>query len=280
MKRGARHIVALTAVCALVGANTASATLGYFEGFEDSGWVANQTDNWQNYLSDIEQAASGTDGITSSDGAAHAIITNLTVGTDVFDNPSLGAGGPYTRFGGYMNTFGGGFTASLDVYLDTTWSLGDGFDYSVAISTQGGGHLRDYMFHVGVTDQGLLVNASNNSDLNYNEWKLENENSASFYTVTASGWYTLQQDFYDDGGNVSVDMNLLDSSGTELWNVTRTSSDDVATTAGGHRYGWFTYNNIEGLAVDNTSMIPEPASAGLLLLMSGGIYFVRRFFNV
>jgi hypothetical protein len=281
MKKGAKQIVAVSAVCVLSGVNFANADIGYFEGFEDAGWVAGQTGNWQNYAGgDIQRAASGTDGITSSDGTAHAIITNLSVQEDVFGNPSLGAASPYTTFGGYSSIFGGGFTASLDVYLDTTWTTGDGFDYTVAMSRQDGTHLRDYMFHVGVTDQGLLVNASNNSDYNYNEYKLENENSAGFYTVAASGWYTLQQDFYDDGGNVSVDMILLDSAGTELWNVTRTSSDDVATTAGGNRYGWFTYNNIEGLAVDNTSMIPEPASAGLIVLMSGGIYFVRRFFNV
>ena len=268
-----KKVSALLVILAV--ATTSFATIGHFEGFEDSGWVANQTDNWQNYNSDIQRAASGTGGITSSDGSAHAIITNLQMGEDVFGNPSLGAGGPYTRYGGYTSTFGGGFTASLDVYLDTSWTEGQGFDYSVAINNQNTGlHLRDYMFHVGVTDQGLLVNASNNTDFNYNEYKLENENSGNYYTIAGSGWYTLQQIFYDDGGNVSVDMILLDSTGSQLWNVTRTSSDDIATTAGGHRYGWFTYNNIDGLALDNTSMVPEPAT--MVLLGLGGLLIRRK----
>jgi len=251
--------------------SSAQATIGYFEGFEDAGWVANQTDNWQNYSGgEVQRSTSGT----SSSGSAHGIITNLQTGTDVFGNPSLGAGGPYTRFGGYTSDFAGGFTASLDVYLDTAWAAGKGFDYTVAINNQSNSHLRDYMFHVGVTDQGLLVNASNNTDRNFNERKLENENSGNYYTVATSGWYTLQQDFYNDNGNVSVDMILLSSTGSQIWNVTRTSADDIATTAGGHRYGWMTYNNIDGLAIDNVSMVPEPATMCLLAL--GGLLLRRK----
>lgn len=260
------------ALAAVIG-TSASASIGHFEGFEDPGFTPGG-DNWNNYDGgEIERVATGYNSIASSDGTGHAIITNLSENNDVFDIPSLGALSPYTRLGGYSSTFGSGFTASLDIYLDTAWTEGQGFDYSVALNNNSGDHLRDYMFHVGVTDLGLLVNGSNNTDRNFNDFKLENENGGDFYTISASGWYTFQQDFYDDGGTVSVDLSLLDSSGTELWSVTRTSTDATATS-GGNRYGWFTYNNIDELAIDNTSVVPEPGSIALLGL--GGLALIRR----
>lgn len=260
----------------LVLAHVASAEIGHFEGFEDSGWAANQTDNWQNFYSEIERADSLTDGITSRTGNAHAIITNLGTAENVFGEQTLGAGGVYTRFGGYSSSFGSGFTARLDVYLDINWSEGEGLDYSVGINDSGGSHMRDYIMHIGVTDQGLLVNSSCNSDLSFNEYKLENENDKAYGTITQTGWYTMEHKFYDDAGTVSVDTSLLDSTGDSVWSATIGSSDEVAT-AGGHRYGWFTFCNIDGLALDNTTVVPEPTSLMLLLGAAvSGLVLTRR----
>ncbi len=269
-------LVTLGAVVAL--STSAIAAPPHFEGFEDPGWVANMTDNWQNYAGGaIQRVLSGTNGITSASGVAHAEIYGLSLQNNVFNVPSLGALSPYTRFGGYSSSFGPGFTASLDVYLDPAWSDGDGFDLSVAASKQDGSHLRDFIWHVGIVGTDLLVNASNNSDYSYNSFKLLNENSGNYYTVGSAGWYTLESVFYDDAGSLSVDFNLRDSGGSLLHTITRGSvADDIATIVGGNRYGWFTYNNIEGLAIDNTSLaaIPEPATLGLLAL--GGLALLRR----
>ncbi|MCB2002055.1 MAG: PEP-CTERM sorting domain-containing protein [Rhodoferax sp.] len=79
--------------------------------------------------------------------------------------------------------------------------------------------------------------------------------------------------FRNDGGVLAVDMNLLDDGGNLLYSVTRTNAaDDIATTVGGNRYGWFTYNNIANLAIDNTALaatgaqVPEPGSLALIAL--------------
>ena len=247
-----------TALLAVAGYG--HAVVAHSEGFEDPAWVANMPDNWQNFSgATITRATSGTNGIASSDGAAHA---TLSVGS-----------GPFTRFGGYSSDFGSGFSTSLDVYLDPTWSDGQGFDYSVAASNQAGGHLRDFIFHVGVVGGALLVNASNNTDATFNSFKLTNENGGNYHTLASAGWYTLQQMFRNDGGVLAVDMNLLDDGGNLLYSVTRTNAaDDIATTVGGNRYGWFTYNNIANLAIDNTALaatgaqVPEPGSLALIAL--------------
>lgn len=262
-------LAALGAVLALAAfGQVALAAPPHFEGFEDAGWVANLTGNWQNYGgATIARVASGTNGIASAGGSAHAVLTPGT--------------GPFTPFGGYSSVFGAGFVASLDMYLNPQWESGKGFDYSVAATRQTGAHLRDFIWHVGVVDNQLLVNASNNSDWTFNSWKLLNENSGSYFTVSSAGWYTFEQVFYDSGGALAVDFNLKNSGGTILNSWTRTNAaDSTATVAGGNRYGWFAYNNIDGLAIDNTSLmapspdIPEPMS---MILGAMGLVSIAGF---
>lgn len=275
-----RRLVAPVLVMLAMGPAAQAAEI-HFEGFEDAGWTQGSP-SWANYSGgEIERVASGTDGITSSAGSAHAIVTNLSSNNNVFGNPTLGALSPYTQFGGYSSSFGGGFTASLDIYLNpTAWVNDQGFDYSVAVSNQGGGHLRDFIAHVGMVDDALLFNASNNSDWSFNAYKLENENSGDYFTIADAGWYTLQHVFYDVGGLLSVDINLLDDGGGLLHSLTRSTSDDIATTVGGNRYGWLVYNNIDRLAVDNTRLltadVSEPASIALLMLGLAGAFVRRR----
>lgn len=261
----------LLLLVALACSSTLHASEMHFEGFENPGWTAGMSGNWQNFGgATITRVPSGTAGIPSSGGSAgHAVLTPGT--------------GPYTTFGGYSSVFGNGHTASLDVYLDTSWSEGSGFDYSVAASKQDGGHLRDFIFHVGVTDEGLLVNASNNTDNAFNDFKLENENGGNYFEVTSDGWYTLQQEFFDDNAALAVEFSLIDAFDNVLWSVIRSNvGDDIATIVGGNRYGWFTYNNIDGLAIDNASLqpaaVPEPASLAVwsVLGLTGLAYRKRR----
>lgn len=255
-------------------AGSAFAAAPNFEGFEDPTWTQGG-DNWNNFNSDILRVTSGTNGITSATGNAHAIITNLGTVNDVFGNPSVGGAATFTRFGGYSSTFGTGWTTSLDVYLDPTWTDGQGFDYSSAANGSDGNHQRDFIFHVGMVGSDLLVNASNNTDLSYNAFKINNENAGNNHAITSAGWYTFEHAFNNDGGVLSVDLNLRDAGGTLLYSITRTNlADTIPGEVGGNRYGYFAYNNIDELAIDNTSLVPAPGSAALLGL--GGLVVTRR----
>lgn len=261
----------------------ASANPVYFQGFEDPSWAPGASGDWQNFSgSDVTRVSSGTNGITSFSGSGHGTLTNLRMVNNVFNTPTLGAAAAYTQYGGYSSNFGGGFTTSVSVYLDpNSWSDGQGFDYSSAVSNQGGGHLRDFIWHVGMVNGQLLVNGSNNSDRSFNAWKLQNENGGNNHEVTAAGWYTLQQQFVDNAGTLAVVFSLLDGFGSEVFSFTRTTSDDIDSVVGGNRYGWFVFANIDGLAFDDVTLmssvvIPLPGAAGMALAGMGLIGLRRR----
>ncbi len=192
----------------------------------------------------------------------------------VVDSSTASPTGVYTYFGGKADEFGGGFTGSMDIYVDVTDS-GYAFDLSFAATKQDNNHLRDFIFHVGMVNGSMLVTGSNNTDAVFNPYLLTNPDSNNSYTIGASGWYTFQADFYDHGdGTLAVDLNLINSAGGLLWTETRnTSADLISTIVGGNRYGWFTFIDTDALAIDNVTMVPEPATMGLLSL---GALVLRR----
>ncbi len=202
----------------------------------------------------LNRVASGSSGIPSASGSWHAEATGSN-------------SAPYTTFGGYQSSFGGGFVARLDVYLDTAMATGSGFDYSVAASRQNGNHLRDFVFHVTKdTSTGkLLVGASNNTNFAPRQ-DLENINHAE---VTQTGWYTLEHVFYDNGGVLAVDLNLIGAGNTVLFTETRSDAGDlIASVVGGNRYGWLTFiSSGTTLSIDNTTLeyavIPLPSAAAM-----------------
>ena len=174
--------------------------------------------------------------------------------------------GPNSPFDGYRSNWPGSWTAEIDVYLDPSWPAVQGFDYSVASNGSDGAHQRDFIFHVGVVEdyapivgKALLVNGSNNTHEDYvtSPYKLVNDNDGNFYVVTTAGWYTLQHVFTDNSGQLSVDLNLLDSEGTLLWTATRTDASDIIPwEIGGNRYSWFTHIDVEeGIKVDNHRLV-------------------------
>jgi len=178
-------------------------------------------------------------------------------------------GGQFSRFDGYRDVWPGTYTAEIDVYLDPSWPADQGFDYSVASNGSDGQHQRDFIFHIGTVEnygpivgKELLVAVDNNAYGDTNPFVLTTR-PGGYYVVPTAGWYTLQHVFYDAGGYLAVDFNILDSNGTVVWSDTRSdTSDTIPGEVGGNRYAWFAHIDVAaGIQVDNHQLfmdIPGP----------------------
>ncbi|WP_210394701.1 PEP-CTERM sorting domain-containing protein [Motiliproteus sediminis] len=253
LKRCASLIACTTALPLMITAAPSHAVAVFDQGFETdtAGMIGN-----------FNRTASGTDGLTSFEGGFHAVATG---GYD--DNNDYQYA--YTRFDGYRDSFPGDYSASVAIFLDTSWAAGSGFDYSVASNGTDGNHQRDFIFHVTQDSSSgqLLVGGNNNS----NFAPIENLEAGNHFVVENSGWYLFEHLFRNDGGLLAVDLNLYSSVGDLLFTETRTSAaDTIPGDVGGNRYGWFTDISVEGgLAVDAFSLnlpapVPEPASLALV----------------
>lgn len=224
-------------------ATAAAPPAPYFNGFENAGDAISPATADTQAMFDVTRVASGTNGITSASGSWHAVAAQNT-----------GSLGQFTRLGGYSNSFPvGGYTTSIDVYLDM--SVADGtndlrFDWSSAISKPDGTHRRDFIFNVGTdptTSGQFVMSASNNTP----GWPANPGRDP--FTVSTSGWYTFQHTFRDAGSGVlAVDMRVLDASNTTLhmWTLSD-PTDIIGSTVGGNRYGWLAANAFPTLALDN-----------------------------
>ncbi|MGH3459525.1 hypothetical protein [Aeromicrobium sp.] len=164
------------------------------------------------------------------------------VAHDATDGTATASQGAFTKFGEYRPEFPGNYVAELDVYLDPTWTAGQGFEYTVASSNSSGGHLRDFVFHIASTANGLHVNGDNNTyGAGGNAFIAAQGNQ-----ITDKGWYTMQHTFRDDNGVLAVDLTLLDSDDQVVFKTTRSNAADDMSLVGGNRYGWFATNNVAG----------------------------------
>ncbi|MCO8123277.1 PEP-CTERM sorting domain-containing protein [Stieleria sp. TO1_6] len=269
----------LTLICLgglIAACQQASAGTVYHQGFEtnSNGWF-DSSNGWYGELTRVDASGGG---IAASQGNFYAKVLQ--------DSSSA----PYSNFAGSNDGMGwtGGNTVSLDIYLDTEMALGEGFDYSVALSkappsAPPNDHLRDFIFHVTKdTDTGkLLVGGSNNTNYDPRE-DLETLHN---YEVKTSGWYTFEHQFRDDGGVLFTDLNLRDSSGNLLFTETRGGSVaggglDLISDVGDVRYSWLTNIDVAGgIAIDNhllTSAVPEPTSLAIFAIGIAGVGFNRR----
>lgn len=205
----------------------------YFQGFEtDAVWGGDPT-----------RVPSGTNGITSKTGGYHAEAV----------------AGNFTRWGGYNAIFpSGGYTTSVDVYLDTAGGYANDtrFDYISASSKQDGSHLRDFVFSCGFyndaappgTGNRFVCSASNNSP----GWP-KNPGRDPFVVATSPGWYTFKHSFNNNGGVLSVDLAVYNAGGALIKSWTLSNlSDTISTVVGGNRYGWFSASAFPFLAIDNS----------------------------
>ncbi len=247
----------------------------YDQGFEAAGWVADadgdlsRSTDWNYSYSSVVQVPTMTDGIPSASGGSHAVITSTglmnypTNGSSYLDNYT----GAFTRLGGYNTSFGTGFRASLDVYLNVadprvtgaSDTAGYGWDLSTAVTKQSGlaDHLRDFIFHAAAYDQmttpGIVIGASNNSS----DYTRRNDLlTVPHAIITASGWYTFEWIFRDDGsGALACDMRVRQGNAVPAFSQTLgTPADLISTIVGGNRYMWFTFLQVDKLAIDNTHL--------------------------
>lgn len=242
--RNRRWLIALGLVLAMSGLVYAA----YLQSFETgtTGWFG------------ANRVPSGTHLINTKTGAYHAE-----------DGP-----GAFTRWGGYSETFPpGGYTTSIDIYLDisapygsltslTPFSNDTRFDWTSAISTPACGHRRDFVFNAGfytdtdTTGSGprFVISASNNAGRGNSFPKNPGRMPI---TVTQEGWYTFEHRFRDNGAGVlAVDLTLKDSLGVPLRTWTLSDpSDVIGQTVGGNRYGWFATDEFPYLAFDTSALV-------------------------
>ncbi len=165
---------------------------------------------------------SGTAGIPAASGSYYAQAgTNPTQALDQF-----------TRLDGYSSTFpAGGFGTSVDIYLDMNGRDGRNdlrFDWSSAVTNQAGAHLRDFIFSVGTSTTAgqFVMSASNNSP----GWPANPGRDP--FTVSTTGWYTFQNQFSDNGGVLSDEIDRQRFLG-------RSAHVDVERSERRHRHdGW------------------------------------------
>lgn len=264
----------------------ALSTITFFQGFETdtTGWVDNG--------GTVNRVASGysssyADQIDSAAGAYHARL-GLDTGSGCSPG-SASCGGPYTLWGGSSPgvPIGHGSVTQLDIYLDVDFAASHPdyrFDWDSALSDSNGDFLQDYIFNAGTANPSqvpacapsgsnayFVISASNNSQRGsaypQNPGKIPQ-------CITQSGWYTFRHTFREDaGGNLEVDMDILNSSGARVATWTMhptclstqdnsglcTSGDSLPFSAVGYnRYGWFPDQEIGDLAIDNTLLAPLP----------------------
>lgn len=195
----------------------------------------------------VTRVASGTNGITASEGDFFALFEN-----------DLGGSGPLTLFPDMIRpTYPGDWKTSFDVYLDTGWAADEGFNIAVeAASPMGSAGL--YVFNVAqdISTGQLLLGISDQIPNFPNDPRQDIETDANYSVVSSTGWYRFEHVFRETtGGTLSVDMNVYDATNTVIFTETIDTAYEIPDEAGGNSYGWFSSVSVDnGLAVDETSL--------------------------
>jgi hypothetical protein len=283
--------IAVVAGLAMVLSLVISLTSGvaaptFFQGFETdtSGWFPISTDTVSRQPSGYTNAGGYADGVPSAAGGFHARLGRGECDTI---NGGIGAAvlcnGPFTRWGGYNSVWQGGYTTQVDVYLDVPYALanpdstsgniacltatnpstdptckGTWFSFASAINDSSGNFLRDFAFVAATVLPGAafpcqgwtIVASENTTRIGVNVHDPGNDPVC----VTTSGWYTMRNTFFDNAGVLDVTLDLIPvGSVTPIKTWTLSAGDPIANV-GCNRYGWFVDQEIQDLAIDNSSM--------------------------
>jgi hypothetical protein len=277
-----RRLMTLLALGVSVGllALTASHTSAdappgpFFQGFETStsGWF----DSTNGGFGTITRRPSGyvnggyASGVSSAAGGFHARASGSSPCA-----PPAPCFGPFTRWGGYNDTFpNGGYRTLIDIYFDVGWAATHPdirFDFSSAINNSAGVFLRDFVFNVGTQLSGpgqFRIQSSTNATRSGANPNVPcpapntppNTCRAPAF-ITTSGWYTFRHTFRNNGGFLAVDFDIFpasSSSAAASWTIQTGDCFSPCVPAptfgvvGGNRYGWFVNEEIPELAIDNS----------------------------
>lgn len=278
-------VVATCALCSLAPASAAAAGPFFFQGFESntSGWCDDPSAPCDGIgTGTINRVPSGytngggyADGVASATGGYHARLRTPST-------PACTPGSAGSQCNGAYSDLGLGFTDSqfpepgyvtqLDVYLDAGFAATHHdyrFDLESAINNTTGNYLQGFDFNAGTTlatslTPGFVIGASTNADRSgafpENPCPAPNTPPNSCrgpVTITTSGWYSFRHTFRDVSGALTVRLQILDSTGMTVpgadWTIT---SQNPASAAGGPTLLWFPNEEINDLAIDNTSLRP------------------------
>lgn len=244
----------------------------YFQSFDTdtAGWVG------------AVRVQTGTRMVTSKTGIFHAEDQNMN-------------GLTYTFWGGASKTFPpGGYTTSVDIYLDimapfmngTGYANDTRFDWTSAIGTPSCEHRRDFVFNAGFyndtdttgTGPRFVISASNNAT---RSGAFPKNPGRDPFPIYVDGWYTFEHRFYavppTPGGVLRVDLTIKDATGTPLHTWTLSDpSDIIGATVGGNQYGWFVIDEFPFLAFDTSMLVgfqdfcTPPASTPGTKITGGG----------
>jgi hypothetical protein len=174
-----------------------------------------------------------------------------------------GAFTAFTRWGGYSNVFpNGGYTTTLDIYLDLTAAGNDTrFDWSSAVSTPQCTHRRDFVFNVGFYTDTRLCNVSSSSRFIISASSNAGRDGANPcnpgrdpIALSETGWYTFTHHFLNTGGVLTVTLEVRGPGGDGSWTPSD-SSDVIGETVGGNHYCAFALQEFPGLTIDTSTRI-------------------------
>jgi hypothetical protein len=287
MKRRLFGMSIAASLCAVVFLGLAAAAGAYSNDFESD------TAGWFNNSGTITQQPNGylnpayANGINSAAGVFHARLDRGACVTEAGGGgATIRCSGPFTRWGGYGDTWHGPYQTQVDIYLDADYANdpanedsyggnacllttptdaacnGTRFDYTSAINDYTGNHLRDFGFVVGTgqngnTCTGWTVNAQMNVNRNS---AFPDDASKDPFCITGTGWFTFKHSFFANvDGNLEVLMEIIpvgSSTAIHHWNIVSSDSSgpDPISTVGCNRYGWFSNQEIFGLPIDNAKM--------------------------
>ncbi len=299
MRKFAFYTLAFLALVLLPVAAHAQLFAQGFES-DTAGWFNQGNGSIARVPSGFSTSGGYADGISSASGSYQARLhVDPAANFGNAGNPQCAPGskdciGPYTDWNANFAASRfptGGVETSVDIYLDADFAATHKdyrFDWDSALNDSTGQFLQDYAFNVGTgepndpcVESGL---ASSNAHFViaastgiFRSGASPEDGTHSPQCISASGWYTFQHVFKPDGnGDLEVDMTIINKQTGALaatWTLHPTCQAPQSlglctegqplpvTAVGGNAYGWFANQEIDQLAIDNTTLATlEPQS--------------------